>query len=85
MVLVALQTVFEFPAEAQLVWETFLNRRRLFGIVLQVHRRSWYRRRVSGSLLARVLGADKASSDELSWCEGWTAVVRQYVEQRAVD
>ncbi|KAH3887615.1 hypothetical protein DPMN_011633 [Dreissena polymorpha] len=32
-------------------------------------RRSWYRRRLSGSLLARGLGADKASSDEQSWCE----------------
>ncbi|KAH3835447.1 hypothetical protein DPMN_108794 [Dreissena polymorpha] len=48
-------------------------------------RRSWYRRRVSESLLARVSGAEKASRDELSWCEEWTAVVRQFVEQRAVD
>ncbi|KAH3886570.1 hypothetical protein DPMN_010581 [Dreissena polymorpha] len=48
-------------------------------------RRSWYRRRLSGSLLARGLGADKASSDEQSWCEWWTAVARQYGEQRAVD
>ncbi|KAH3810847.1 hypothetical protein DPMN_139245 [Dreissena polymorpha] len=48
-------------------------------------RRSWYRHRLSGSLMARVLCADIASSDEQSWCEGWTAVARQYVEQRAVD
>ncbi|KAH3840441.1 hypothetical protein DPMN_113890 [Dreissena polymorpha] len=32
-----------------------------------------------------LLCADKASSDEQSWCEGWTVVARQYIEQRAVD
>ncbi|KAH3805047.1 hypothetical protein DPMN_133344 [Dreissena polymorpha] len=85
MVLALSQTVLESPAGSQLAWETFRNRRGLSMIVLQVPRRSWYRRRLSVSLLARVLGADKASSDEQSWCKGWTAVARQFDEQRAVD